>query len=115
MARFFDKVGYELPGAYVDGVWTADITERDHKGEVLDATRSLEPSTKVNDDFRLQNRISIVADAFALENFAYIKYVLWMGVRWEATSVHIERPRLIISFGGVYHGRIPEETAPASP
>jgi hypothetical protein len=115
MSRCFDKVGYELPGSTVNGVWTAGITERDHYGEVLDATRSLEPSEKVNDDFRLQNRISIVADAFALENFAYIKYVFWMGTRWTVNTVKIERPRLILSLGGVYHGRIPEEPAPITP
>lgn len=115
MARFFDKVGYELPGTLVNGVWTADIIERDHYGEVLDATRSLEPSDKVNDDFRLQNRISIVADAFALQNFAYIKYVSWMGARWEAASVAIARPRLILTLGGVYNGRLPEAPAPDSP
>jgi hypothetical protein len=115
MARFFDKVGYELPGTLVNGVWTADITERDHYGEVLDATRSLEPSEKVNDDFRLQNRISIVADAFAYENFAYIKYAFWMGVRWSVLTVKVERPRLILSLGGVYNGRIPEDPAPITP
>lgn len=105
MARFYDKVGYVLPGSLVNGVWTANIIERDHKGDVLKALRSLDPADKVNDDIRLQNRISIVADAFALENFVYIKYVLWNGGCWIANSAEVERPRIIISLGGVYSGR----------
>ena len=107
MARFHDKVGYGVPGGLVDGVWTDTLVERDHTGDVLDATRSLSPSDKVNDDFRLQNRISIIADAFALENFAFIKYVVWMGSPWIVNSVSVERPRLILSLGGVYHGPRP--------
>jgi len=103
MARFYDKVGYELPATRVGGVWKANIVERDMNGDVLKALRSLEPSDKVNDDFRLQNRISVMADAYALENFTYIKFVKWNGVRWTAATVEVERPRLIITLGGVYH------------
>lgn len=113
--RFYDKVGYGIPGELVGGVWTDSITERDHYGEVLKAMSSLEPSDKVNDNVRLQNRISIVADAFALENFSTIKYVLWTGTRWTVQSVEVERPRLILSLGGVYNGPVPTPAAPESP
>lgn len=112
MARFYDKVGYGLPTELVNGVWTANIVERDHYGDILKTMSSIEPSDKVNDDIRLQNRISIVADAFALENFSDIKYVSYMGTRWTVQSVVVERPRLILSLGGVYDGPIP--TPPAS-
>lgn len=104
MARFYGKVGFGTPGELVNGVWTASIEERDHYGNILDATRSLEPSEKVNDDYRLQHRISIVADAFALEHIATIKYVLLNNVRWTVNSVKEDRPRLILSLGGVYNG-----------
>lgn len=115
MARFYDKVGYGIPGEFVGGVWADSITERDHYGEVLDMTKSFEPSEKVNDDFRLQNRISIVADAFAVENFSTIKYVLWMGERWTVSSVRVDRPRIILSLGGVYHGPVPTSGIPGPP
>jgi hypothetical protein len=111
MARFFDKVGYGTPGELVDGVWSDSITERDYYGEVLNTTRFLQESDKVNDDIRLQQRISIVADAFAVENFARIKYVSWMGTLWEVTSVSLERPRLLLTVGGVYNGPRPSEAA----
>lgn len=105
MSRFFGKVGIELPGTLVGGVWTANIEERDYKGDVLSATRSLEPSEKVNDDSRLQHRISIVADAFALEHIARIRYASLHGTNWAVISVQTERPRLILNLGGVYNGK----------
>jgi hypothetical protein len=105
MSRFYGKIGIELPGTLVGGVWTANIEERDYYGDVLSATRSLEPSDKVNDDYRSQDRISIMADAFALEHIAKIKYVSRHGINWAVISVQEERPRLILSLGGVYHGK----------
>lgn len=107
MARFFDKVGYGVPSQPVDGVWSDNITERAYYGEILDTTRFNQESDKVNDDIRLTQRISILADAFALENFSNIKYVLWMGTAWTVTSVGVERPRLILTLGGVWHGQRP--------
>ena len=74
MARFFGKVGVELPGTNVDGVWTAPVEERDYYGDEISALRSLESSDKVNDDYRLQNRISIVADV-GVDLVSKIKYV----------------------------------------
>jgi hypothetical protein len=107
MTRFFDNVGYGVQAELVDGVWSDSITERAYYGEILSTTRYLEQSDKVNDDIRLTQRISIVADAFALENFSRIKYVSWMGVLWSVTSVEIERPRLLLTLGGVYNGPRP--------
>ena len=112
MARFLDKVGYGIPSEPVDGVWSDNITERAYKGEILSTTKFSEESDKVNDDIRLTQRISIVADAFALENFSYIKYVSWMGTLWRVTAVTPERPRLLLTLGGVYNGPRP---APGTP
>lgn len=104
MTRFYDKVGYGLPGELVDGVWQDTIVERAHYGSVLEATRYFGDDEQVNQDVRLQNRIDIVADAFALENFSLIKYVSWMGTRWKASAVRLARPRLIITLSEVYNG-----------
>ena len=102
MARFFGNVGYGTPGELVDGVWSDQITERPYKGEVLNEARTLVSSDQVNDDIRLSQRISIVADAFAFQNFTLIKYVEWMGTLWAVPTVEVQRPRLILSLGGVY-------------
>jgi len=113
MARFYGKVGYGSQGELVGGVWSDSITERAYFGDILNETRTYGSSDKVNDDFRLSERISIVADAFALGNFTDIKYVERAGVLWAVTSVEVQNPRLILSLGGVYHG--PTATAANNP
>ena len=104
MTRFFDKVGYGIPNESVDGVWSDNIVEQAYYGDVLDTSISNEEVDKVNNDIRLQQRVSIVADSFAFENFSRIKYVSWMGSLWTVLSVKVERPRLILALGGIYNG-----------
>ena len=107
MARFYGKIGYGVSVQTVPGVWSDEITERAYYGDVLNDLRSISSSEKVNDDIRLQNRISIVADAFALGNYLQIKYVEVSGFKWTVNSVDVERPRLILSLGGAYNGPSP--------
>lgn len=113
--RYHGVVGYGLTVDRGNDVWSDDIIERTYYGEVLSVTRSMEQSDKVNEDIRLQNRVSILADAFAFENFIYIKYLSWTGSLWTVNSVDVKRPRLILSLGGIYDGRVPEiEVQPGS-
>jgi fructose-1,6-bisphosphatase/inositol monophosphatase family enzyme len=112
MARFYGKIGYGVSEEAVAGVWSDVITERAYYGDVLSDLRSNAAAEKVNDDVRLQNRISIVADAYALGNYIQIKYVEWAGFLWTVNSVDVERPRLILSLGGVYNGPRPEVVVP---
>lgn len=85
------------------------ISERNYYGDVFKDSRQLEKGHGVNDNVKVNNRISIVADAFAFEHFFDIRYVVWMGVRWKVSDVEVQRPRLILSIGGVYNG--PEKDA----
>jgi hypothetical protein len=106
MARFYGKVGY---GASVEtaphsGVWEDVITEVQYMGDVLRNTRQLASGEKVNDDLTVNNSISIVADAYALENFFAMRYVQWNGTLWFVASVEVQSPRLLITLGGVYNG-----------
>src|SRR5213075_1432742 len=104
MARCYGTIGYGVSEETVPGVWSDEITERAYYGDILNDVRALSASEKVNDDVRMQSRISIVADAFALGNYLQIKYVEWAGSLWTVTSVDADRPRLILSLGGVYNG-----------
>jgi hypothetical protein len=106
MARFHGKVGY---GEAVEdppdsGVYKDRITEYLYKGDVVRNTRGLDTGDKVNSDISVNNSISIVADAYASNHFMKIKYVEWAGVFWTVTNVEVQRPRLILSLGGVYNG-----------
>ena len=104
MARYFGKVGFEISEETVPGVWTPNIVERDYYGNLLRNSRRLSSSDKVIDDVAISNEISIVADAFAYQNFHLMRYAVYMGTKWKVTNVEVQRPRLILTLGGVYNG-----------
>lgn len=104
MARFHGKVGYTESIETAPGVWTDEVSEREYYGDVIRESRQWSGTSQVNDNLVVNNRISIVADAFAYENFSAMKYVIWSGVYWKVSSVEIQRPRLILTLGGVYNG-----------
>ena len=105
--RYHGLIGFENTVIREDetGVDVEMPIERPYYGDVLSANRRLESSSNgVNDNLTISNRISIVADAFAEENFYAIRYAQLHGQFWKVTNVEIERPRLILSLGGIYNG-----------
>lgn len=104
MARFCGAVGYAETSETSPGVWTESITERVYRGDVTHNTRRLDTGDSVNDNVNVNNTVSIVADAYAYQNFFAIRYVNWMGANWKVNTVEVQRPRLILSLGGVYNG-----------
>lgn len=108
MGRFYGSVGYGQGVEVAPGVWEDVVTERKYYGDVLRTSRSLTQGDKVNSDISVGNRLSIVADAYALDHFFTIRYVVWSGTKWVVSNVDVERPRLILSLGGVYNGPTPE-------
>lgn len=102
--RFYGKVGFMQTYETAPGVYEEQITERSYYGDVLRNSRRYSGSSeKVNDDLDINNEISIIADAYAYQNFHALRYVEWMGAKWKVSSVTVERPRLILSVGGVYN------------
>lgn len=87
------------------GAWVEETTERHYYGNVLRMRKSFSNPGKVNDDLTIGNQISIIADPFILQNLASIKYCYYMGSWWKITDVEVERPRLILTLGGVYNGK----------
>jgi hypothetical protein len=62
---------------------------------------------KINNDLSVNNVISVVADAYANENFFAIRYIRWAGTLWDVVDVSVESPRLLLRLGGVYNGPTP--------
>lgn len=110
MTKFMGEIGYgdsveSPPGS---GVYVDTITEVSYFGDVLRNSVKSQEADKLNNDIRVQNSISIIADAYANEHFFAIRYVKWAGARWTVESVTVERPRLILRLGEVYNGPTPE-------
>ena len=104
MTRFCGPVGYGLNAETVPGVYIPTIVERKYYGDILRNTRRYEQGSAVNGDIKVNNSISIVADAYAYQNFFAILYVEWNGVKWTVTNVEVQRPRLVLTIGEVYNG-----------
>ena len=102
--RYFGKVGYAIQVPTGLDMVGEEIVEYDYFGDVLKNNRRLEKSESVNDDLNVSNKISIVADPFAYEHFFAMKYLTWMGSKWKITDVEVDRPRLILTIGGVWNG-----------
>lgn len=106
MAKFYGVVGYaETKETESPGVWAEQVTERTYYGDVLRNTRRRDNANgQLNDNLNVNNLISILADAYAYDHFFAIRYIEWMGARWKVTDVEVQRPRLLLTIGGVYNG-----------
>lgn len=108
MAKFYGDIGYASESVETaKGVWKDVIVERKARGDVLRNSRTLKEGEKVNNDLSVGNSISIVADAYANQNFHAMRYIRWMGSLWIVSNVDVQAPRLILRLGGVYHGSLP--------
>lgn len=112
MAKFYGLVGYAVSHETDDperpSVWIEDVEERAYRGDIYRSLKRSEGSDQIIEGITLNSTISIVADEFAYSNFSTIKYVKWMNAYWHVTSVEVQRPRLVLTVGGVYHGRTKE-------
>lgn len=104
MSRYFGEIGYGITENSGNSVWEMSISKRYYYGDVMQNNRRLEKGEGLNDNLTIDNRISIVADAYAFSNFANIRYASWMGSKWKVTDVVVQPPRLILTLGGVYNG-----------
>jgi hypothetical protein len=106
--RFYGAVGFATSAETVPGVWAETIVERPYFGTVVQNSRhQAQPSQTppvVHGDILLENSFSIMADAEAYEKYLQIRYVRWENANWEVTNVRVERPRLILTVGGLWRG-----------
>lgn len=103
MPKYFGKIGFMETRETAPDVWTEEITEREYSGDVLRVQKRWQGSDHLNDNLAINNRISILSDPFAYNNFQSIRYATWMGAKWKVTSVEVAYPRLLLDLGGVYN------------
>lgn len=103
MTRYYGSVGFVKTVDQGYGVWEPEEIVFPYYGDVLNNIRRWsDKQDSSNSDLSLNNTISIVADTFAMENLAAIKWAEYMGCRWHVTSATINYPRIELSLGGVY-------------
>lgn len=102
MAKWYGKVGYVINEEVEPGVWVEKPIERNYYGDTLSNMARWSSANQVNDNLTLANKVSIIADSFALQHYSSIKYVEFMGALWSVSSIESQPPRLILTVGGSY-------------
>lgn len=105
MAKFSGTIGYAIRTVSAPGVYKDTIIEKNYRGDVILNQNRWQPGDKANDDFNLDNSISIIADEYAYKNLGAMRYIVWHGSKWKIQSLSINRPRIVIQIGGVYNGQ----------
>lgn len=103
MPKYAGLVGYVTTKETSLGVWEQVASEHKMRGDVIRVQNSSTEGSKINDDISMNNRISLVGNQFAYQNFMNIKYIMYMGIKWKVSSVEVQRPRLILTLGGVWN------------
>jgi hypothetical protein len=101
--KYYGKVGFAEYSETAPDVWGETIVERNYYGDVTKNTRRWSTGEMVNEDLVVSNRVSIVCDPYAYNNFHSIKYCVWMNTKWKVTNVEVAYPRLHLDLGGVYN------------
>ena len=113
MDKYHGYIGFAETIETAPDVCEEQIIEREAQGDILKVSRRLVGADQLNDNITVSNKISILADPFAYQNFHQIRYITWMGAKWKVTVVDVSYPRLILEIGGVYNGKTgPERDLP---
>lgn len=106
MAKYYGEIGFADSNQVetAPGVWEDVVIEKPVYGDILRNNRRLTPGENANNEITVGNTISIVADAYLINNFVNIRYIRWLGVLWTVSTVDVLSPRLNLTLGGVYNG-----------
>lgn len=103
--KYYGNIGFAETVETSPGVYTEQIVERTYYGDVLEYGRNLQSTNEgVNDNLRITNQLSIVADDKVYGNIGAIRYAEFMGVKWKVSTVRLNSPRLLLTLGDEWNG-----------
>lgn len=103
MSKCSGVIGYTMVVETQPGVWSEVPHEKKYYGDIIRNNRRVIDQSQINDSININNSISIVSNKFMLENMAFMRFITFMGSKWNISSVDIKPPRLIITIGGLYN------------
>ena len=101
--KWHGKIGYRELVNTEPGVWEEHIVEKDKKGDLLVVKSSLQTGDGINDNIKITNKLTIVADPYASLNMYNMLYVTIKETKWKVSDVTVVYPRLELTLGGVYN------------
>lgn len=103
--KYSGNIGFRETVETSPDVWSQVIVEHGpYYGDVFYDGRRVLNGSDINGPINVNNKISIVADPYALSHFWNIVYATWYGQKW-TVSVENQSPRLVLTLGGLYNER----------
>lgn len=109
MTKFSGYAGYATQVEVKPGIFEDQIVERKIRGDLLGDVQRRNAATTINDEITITNRLSIIADKYMNNNMTDLVYVKMDGQYWKVSSIENQRPRLLVYFGGLWHGKTASE------
>lgn len=104
MTKFRGTFGFaEAPVETSPGIWETPIREELLSGDIFNDNARYERGLGTNDDVKVSKKISVIRKR-DLDETVKIKYVIIDGVKIKIESLSFERPRIIMTLGGLYNG-----------
>ena len=100
--KWYDDIAFREEVEEEPGVWVPQIVTRKFFGDILRNSWREQQGSKINADLSISNSISVVADAYLLNNFQKIEYTKLNESKWRVSSVEVNYPRLTLSLGELY-------------
>lgn len=103
MGRFRGVIGFITTSETEPGVFTEVVSERIYSGDIIQNSRRLEPSQNLIDNVTINNRFSVVGDEYLFTHYLGLRYIVFAGQKWKITGAEHQRPRMILTVGGLYN------------
>lgn len=110
--KFYGNIGFWIGDEEtIPGITRPIIKEKKYFGDLQEYSRRWQSSDSINDELKINTKISILSDSFIQKHLTSIKYVTINGNRFKVASVSLDYPRLTLEVGGMYNGEIaPDST-----
>ena len=101
--RYHGFIGYSVDVETYPGVWEEEIVEHEYYGNVIKQRINVQGEKTINPKITISNNISIIANPYAYEHVEAIRYVTYLGKKWNVTDIEIQTPRIILTLGDIYN------------
>lgn len=100
--RYYGRIGFAVSTETSPGVMENKMVYKPYYGDVLYSLGYWQ-NKEINDDIKMQNRISVICDDYIQDNLGYAKIIEFDNHFWKIQSFTLEYPRVIITIGGLYN------------
>lgn len=95
------------------GIWESpSVKEIKATGDLLSYRKEFSVrDDSTNDDVLVNNQVSVVMSKEVFDNLSNLRYLTMNGSRYKITSFDIQRPRIVLTIGGLWNGIVPGKEA----